>query len=129
MIESIVKWVSAGDSMFANMGPILSIALAMVGGFGITQLIKFPIAGLLSDRWRDWTIRTTGIVATWFVATLIGNLPWQIDMVVAVSQPFAYRGVMGAIRKFWPWLEAGKVLGSAAPSEASMNAMRARRHG
>ena len=128
MAETVLGWIGVADSVLLKMGPVAVIALAMFAGFALTQAIKFPLARHVHPAWREWSIRTFGIVATWVFARVLGDLPLGLELVAALGQPFAYHVVMGTAHRFWPWLEAGKVLGSAAPSEASVQ-LRAERIG
>ena len=128
MIDMIVQALQAGDGVLKDMGAFTGAVLAMIAGMSLTQVIKFPIAKVLGDGWREWTIRITGIIATWSIARLIVSLPAPLPVITALAQPFVYTGAMAVIRHFWPWMEAGKLVGSAAPSEEAV-AIRAARKG
>lgn len=127
MLTEVLQWLGASDEAIVKMGPSIAIVLALLGGYGITQLLKFPLAEFVIDRWRDWTIRAVAVPATWLCAHYIGGLPPVVQIVVAVSQPLAYTLVIGIVRHYWPWLEAGKVAGSVAPSDQAIIAMRDRK--
>ena len=128
MLETVLSWLGAGDSMLIKMGPVAVMVVSMFAGFALTQAVKFPLARHVSDAWREWSIRTFGIVATWGFARVLGDLSLGLEMVAALGQPFAYFVVIGAIHRWFPWIEAGKVLGSAAPSEQAVQ-LRAERKG
>jgi len=127
VLDLIVKWISAGDQAIVGMGPIVATALAMLGASSVTQMIKFPLAQVLDERWLAWTIRLLAVVLTWLALHYLTRLPLALELVLAVAQPYAYTVVMRVIRHRWPWLEAGKVLGSAQPSEIAQHLMRVRR--
>lgn len=127
MLETIIKALQAGDQIIGGMGAFTAMLLSMLGGMGITQVVKFPLARVVPDAWLSWTIRLVGIAATWSLARFIASLPVPLPVVTAFVQPLVYTGGMAAIRHFWPWLEAGKVLGSAAPSDAAVAAQAERR--
>ena len=127
MLETLIKWIAAGDQAVLTMGPIVATALAMLGGSAFTQLVKFPVAGVLPERWRDWSIRVLAIVCTWFALHWLTRLPPMLELVLALAQPYGYTLVMRLIRHRWPWLEATRAVGSAQPSEAATEALLARR--
>lgn len=129
MLQTVLEWMGAGDSAIARMGPVLAIVLAWLGGFGITQAIKFPLSRALPGAWASWSIRSVAVLSTWFCAHFLGELPNMLEAVVAFCQPLAYSVAMGLVRHWWPWLEAGRVLGSAAPSQSAQDAAASRRGG
>lgn len=129
MLKTLLEWMGAGDAAIASMGPMMSIALAWLGSFGITQTLKFPLCRVLPQEWSAWIIRLVAMISCWLCAHYIGELPNMVELVVAVSQPLAYKVAMSLVRHWWPWLEAGKVLGSAAPSQAAQDAMAQRKGG
>lgn len=127
MLETLLKWIAAGDEAVLAMGPIVATALAMLGGSAFTQLVKFPLAGLLPDRWVDWSIRTLAIASTWVALHWLTHLPVMLELVLALAQPYAYTLAMRLIRHRWPWLEATKLAGSAQPSDQARAALLDRR--
>lgn len=127
MLDTLLTWVAAGDQAVLTMGPVLATALAMLGGSAATQLLKFPLAGLLPDRWRDWSIRLLAILSTWAALHWLTRLPPMLEVVLALAQPYAYTLAMRVVRHHWPWLEATRLAGSAQPSEAAQEALLARR--
>lgn len=127
MLDLIREWIAAGDQAITGMGPIVATALAMLGASGFTQLAKFPLARLVPAGWADWSIKALAVVSTGIALHWLADLPVMLELVLSVAQPYGYTLAMRVIRRFWPWLEAGRVLGSAQPSEASQEAMRARR--
>lgn len=129
MLNTLLEWMGAGDAAIATMGPMMSIALAWLGSFGITQTLKFPLSRVLPPIWRSWSIRLVAMATCWVCAHFIGELPNMVELVVAVTQPLAYTVAMSVVRHWWPWLEAGKVLGSAKPSQEAQDAMAQRKAG
>jgi hypothetical protein len=126
VLDNIIKAFQAGDTIIGGMGGFTAMVLSMAAGMSITQVVKFPIARLIPDAWCAWSIRLVGIGATWSIARLIVSLPFPLPIVTALVQPLVYTAGMAMIRHFWPWLEAGKLLGSAAPSDAALQAKAAR---
>jgi len=122
MLEQAIRALQAGDQIIGGMGPFTAMLLSMAAGMSLTQIVKFPLARFVPDAWTAWTIRLAGILATWAIARLIVSLPFPLPLVTALLQPLVYTGGMAVIRHWWPWLEAGKVLGSAQPSEAALQA-------
>jgi len=127
MLDLIVKWIAAGDQAITGMGPVTATALAMLGAAGFTQMFKFPLARRLPDEWATYAIRWLAIVSTWLALHYLAALPFALEVVLALAQPYVYTVVMRLIRHRWPWIEAGKVLGSARPSDESQEALRVRR--
>ena len=122
MLEQLIRALQAGDQIIGGMGAFTGMLISMFGGMGITQVIKFPLVKVIPAAWQAWTIRLVGIAATWSIARYIASLPVPLPIVTAFVQPLVYTGGMAVIRHFWPWLEAGKVLGSAQPSQAALQA-------
>jgi len=127
VLDLILKWISAGDQAITGMGPVVATALAMLASSSVTQLIKFPLAQLLEGRWLEWTVRVLAVALTWLALHTLTRLPPALEVVLAAAQPYVYTLVMRLIRHRWPWIEAGKVLGSARPSDESQEALRVRR--
>jgi hypothetical protein len=129
MLENILRWVAAGDSAITSMGPIVAIALSMLGGYGITQFLKFPLVELVPDRLEKWCVRAVATAATWLLLHWLADLPLPLELVVAFLQPPVYTTLMAITRHRWPWLEATRSLGSARPSEDAREALLQRRDG
>lgn len=127
MLDDILRWLAAGDTAIVTMGPLVALALAMLGGSGVTQLLKFPLARIIPAAWSDWAIRLLAILSTWLLLSWLAELPRALEVIVAVAQPYAYTGVMRVIRHRWPWLEATRAAGSVQPSDAAQEALLARR--
>lgn len=127
MLETILKWIEAGDAAVLGMGPIVATALAMLGASAFTQLLKFPLAKFVPDGWEDWSIKTLSVVSTWVALQWLTNLPPMLEIILALAQPIGYTVTMRVVRKFWPWMEATKVTGSVAPSVEAQAALVERR--
>lgn len=129
MLDEILRWVAAGDSAINGMGPIAATLLAMLGASGFTQLMKFPMAALItSERWLDWSIKAFAVSVTVIALALLNrDMPVVLVFVLAMAQPYVYTAAMRVIRKYWPWLEATKVAGSAVPSEQAVAALQQRK--
>lgn len=127
MLDLIRDWISAGDQAILGMGPVVATALAMLGAAGFTQMLKFPLARRLPDEWATYAIRWLAIISTWLALHFLTRLPPALEIILALVQPVAYTVVMRSVRHRWPWIEAGKVLGSAQPSEEAQDALRVRR--
>lgn len=122
MLDEVLRWAGAGDQAITAMGPTVAIALALLGGFGVTQFLKFLIAEFVTDRWRAFVIRLVAVVSTWCFAHSIGGLPTGVELVVAFSTLFVYWLVQTTLWHYFPWLEAGKIVGSAVPSNDAVQA-------
>ena len=129
MLENILRWVAAGDSAIVTMGPVAAIALAMLGGAGVTQAAKFLLVELVPERWEKFAIRVTAIAATFVLLHLLADLVLALELVVAFAQPFAYLAFKALVRNRWPWLEATRAVGSVRPSEEARAALEQRRAG
>lgn len=130
MLTEILRWLGAGDAAIATMGPVLAIALSMIGGYGITQAAKFPLSVVIGDALRGelrrWLTRTVSVVATAALLLALSDLPPPLAIIAGVVQPAVYGITMAIVRRRWPWLEATILLGSAAPSAESVEARAAR---
>jgi hypothetical protein len=115
MLETILKALGAGDQVLTTMGPLIAWILAWLGGYGITQTFKFPLKRVLPAVWTDWLVRMFAISVTFLCTHFLGSLPWMLEVVIAFSQPVAYKVFMAIVKKQWPWLEAS-AFGSADPS-------------
>lgn len=127
MLEAILRWVGAGDAAILTMGPVLAIALAMVGGYGITQAVKYPLSTVLSGPWCRWATRVIAVASTAGLLLWLSDLPPALALVVGAAQPLVYGITMAVVRRRWPWLEATILLGSSAPDPAALEARAARR--
>lgn len=129
MLDQILRWIEAGDSAINGMGPVVATLLAMLGASGITQLLKFPMAAIITnERWLDWSIKVFAVSATVVALSLLNpTMPAALVIVLAAAQPYGYTLAMRLIRKYWPWLEATRVVGSAVPSEQAVAALQQRR--
>lgn len=121
MLETVLKWMGAGDQALVVMGPVLTIALAWLFGGSLTQWLKFPLSHFVSGHWYDWIVRTIAISSTTFFAHFLSDtLPWPVEIGVGVSQALAYKGAVALMRKYAPWLETHKIIGSVTPPERAV---------
>lgn len=120
MLDEILKWMGAGDQAITAMGPVLTIILACIGGYAVTQTAKFPIAEFSLPSRAKWWTRGVSILATWLFAHYLGELPVMLEVLVALTQPVLYTLTMRIVRHRWPWLEATRTVGSADPSNQSL---------
>lgn len=127
MLETLTRWIAAGDQAVLTMGPVVATALAMLGASGLTQMLKFPVARALPEAAATYAIRWLAIVTTWAMLHFLAPLPFVLEVILALAQPYAYTAVMRLIRHRWPWLEATRLAGSAQPSEAATEALLQRR--
>lgn len=89
MLDQVLKWIGAGDQAITVMGPVLTIVFAWLGGFGITQLAKFPMSRIINDVWMNWCTRSFAAVVTASLAWWIGEMPLPLNVVIGVAQPCA----------------------------------------
>lgn len=127
MLEQLLQWIAAGDAAIAGMGPVVATALAMLGAAGFTQMLKFPLTRVVQGEHATYAVRWLAILSTWLALHGLTRLPLALELVLSLAQPYAYTVVMRLIRHRWPWLEAGKVLGSAQPSVKAVDALLQRR--
>lgn len=116
MLDEILRWLGAGNTLIRDMGPVITLALGMLAGYGITQWVKFPIYEHVSEKWAAWWTRSVSIVSTAAVTYAIGTLPAWVCVAVGLGQPLLYTVTMALVRHYWPWLEATRIMGSADPS-------------
>jgi hypothetical protein len=120
VIDDILKAWGAADQAVTVMGPLMTILFSWIGGWGVTQMLKFPIQRHCVVAWFDWSVRLTAVTSTLAFAHYLGNIDFPLEMVAAVTQPFIYTFATRAIRHYWPWTEATKgLIGSANPSDDS----------
>ena len=98
MLDTLLKWITAGDQAITGMGPIVATSLAMLGASGLTQMAKFPLARLVPTAWLEWTIRLLAIVSTWTALHWLTRLPLMLELVLSLAQPYAYTVAMRVIR-------------------------------
>jgi hypothetical protein len=126
MLDLVLKWMGAGDTAIATMGPVLTIAFAWLGGFAITQAFKFPLDKLIGNgQWHAWITRMFAVCATWLLAHYLNGLIGWLEVIVAFLQPIAYGVALSVITKYWPWIEATKVMGKIEPSAEAVDQLTA----
>lgn len=124
MLDEILEWMGAGDAAIAAMGPLMTWVLAVLFGTGFTQFVKFWIARQVADiGLYDWTVRAVAVASTAVFAHVLSDaLAWPFEVGIGFSQLFVYHGSRAAIRRWWPWLEVYKAVGSVDPPEAARTA-------
>ena len=129
MLEEVLKWLGAGDEAINSMGPLITIAIAVVGGGFFTQVVKFWLRrGIKDDGLFDWCTRAVAVLATFVLAYYLGDaVPGWLAAVVGVCQPGIYHLGISTIRRYWPWLEASKMVGSVNPDQSVLDAAAARK--
>jgi hypothetical protein len=128
MLETILKYLGAGDAALTLMGPVLTIALAWAFGGALTQLIKFPLSKAVNDGWFEWTVRAFAVAVTaGFAHVLSDALHWSLELGTGFAQPIAYKLGLSAVRHWWPWLECSRLIGAVTPPAAAVQAAAQRR--
>jgi len=124
MLDQVQNWLTASDHALTQMGPGLTILLALLFGGGSVQLLKFPLAWLLrNDAVFVWTTRLFAAALTTFFAHYISNsLHWAVELGLGPTQIFVYHIGLQVIRHKYPWLEVSPFIGSVDPSEAAHKA-------
>ncbi len=107
-------------------------AASILGAWGFEYAGYLPCPLCLEQRWAYYAgipvlFAALALVsggsnraATWLFAHTLGTLDNFLELVVALLQSVLYGISMQIMRRRWPWLEAGKVLGSADPSTESL---------
>ena len=122
-VESILSVMGVGDQALAAMGPTLTILLSWAAGGAIAQAVKFPLSRALAIDWFDWTVRSVAVLATAAVARLLSDsMSLGLILVAAVAQPLSYHASLSLIRRFWPWLEVSRAVGSVCPPSTAYTA-------
>ena len=127
MLDTLLKWIAAGDQAINGMGPVIAIAIALLGASGFTQLLKFPLVELVPDKWEKWTIRLVAIGSTFALLHWLSDLRTALELSIACLQPYAYSAAMAIMRRRWPWLEATRAAGSVRPSDTAVEALTLRK--
>lgn len=128
MLETILKWLGAGDEALTVMGPVLTIVLAWLFGGALTQAAKFPLSQAVMGGWYDWLVRSFAVLVTAGFAHILSQaLPWPLELGVGFAQPIAYKAAIAAIRHWWPWLECSRLIGAVTPPASAVQAAAQRR--
>lgn len=123
MLDTILKYLGAGDTALTVMGPVLTIALAWLFGGALTQFFKFPLSKLIGDGWFDWSVRAFAVAVTaGFAHVLSDALHWSLELGAGAAQPLAYHVGLAALRHYWPWMEVSPLIGGVVPSAAAVQA-------
>jgi hypothetical protein len=116
-LKHILDGMGASDGVIAAMGPTATIVLSMLFGGAFAQFVKYPVSRWITeDRLFSWTVRALAVVSTFiFAHSLSETVPLWLEMGAAVVQPLTYHGSLMVIRRFWPWMENSKMVGSIDP--------------
>lgn len=118
MFETILKQILSGmgasDGVIAAMGPTATIAFAMLFGGALAQFVKYPISRWIADdKMFSWTVRALAVGSTAVFAHFLSEtVPLWLEIGAGVVQPLTYHGSLMVIRRFWPWMENSKMVGS-----------------
>jgi hypothetical protein len=107
-VSGILEAIGASDNVITVMGPTLTIVFAWLGGFGVTQIFKFPMSRLISAIWLDWSTRSFAALATTVFAWRLNDMNVWVNIVIGVSQPTA----VWLAYKRWPQLRMRRYVGS-----------------
>lgn len=123
-LQRLLAALGAGDQLIAVMGPSFTVLLAWICGGAVAQFLKFPVSWYITDDKRfSWWVRTVAITATWgFMHALSDTVPLALEIGLAMVQPLVYHGTLAAIRRWWPWFETKKFVGSVSPPQAAFAA-------
>lgn len=125
MIDTVLRWIGVGDAAIAAMGPVLTLTFAWLFGGAAAQWLKFPLSRAMNrdNAAYDWSVRTMAVVLTFAFAHFIGDsLNTWFEVGIAVTQPVAYYVAIRAIRRWAPWLEVSKLIGSVEPPAEALRA-------
>ena len=113
-VKAILNSVGASDSVIAAMGPTATILLSMVFGGALAQFVKYPISRWIADdKLFSWTVRALAVGSTAVFAHFLSEtVPLRLEIGAGVAQPLTYHGSLMVIRRFWPWMENSKMVGS-----------------
>jgi hypothetical protein len=113
-VKAILDSMGASDSVIAAMGPTATIVLAIIFGGALAQLVKYPISRWIADdKLFSWTVRALAVGSTAVFAHFLSEtVPLWLEIGAGVVQPLTYHGSLAIIRRFWPWMENSKLVGS-----------------
>jgi hypothetical protein len=126
MLDTVLKWLGAGDQALTTMGPIITWMLSCLFGGSLAQWVKYPISRKIADSGLyDWTVRAIAIASTTAFAHILSEsvtAPFEVGF--GLSQPLVYHLGRAAIRKWIPWAEAATpLIGSASPPQSAYDAL------
>jgi hypothetical protein len=124
MLETILQYLGAGDNAIVEMGPTLTVVLAFLFSYGVTQYLKDWVKLLgMQDRFYDLMVRTIASVLAFAFAFLLGGLKsWVFALGVGFLQPVVVHMSLQVIWKRWPHLKTTRALGSTHPTESDIAA-------
>lgn len=118
-LKHILDGMGASDGVIAAMGPTATIFLSMLFGGAFAQFVKYPVSRwIVDDRMFSWAVRALAVGSTFlFAHSLSETVPLWLEIGAGVVQPLGYHGSLMVIRRYWPWLENSKMVGSITPPE------------
>ena len=126
MLQQLMEWAGYANQALFGQYAIVTLILAAAGGYGVGQVVKFPIkvglAQWVPEIWADWIIRQCARLGSFAFGMWLGGVPAAIVAVVAFLQPDIYALLMKLLRKYAPWA-AATPLGSASPTEDDQAAL------
>jgi hypothetical protein len=123
ILQRILGGLGASDGVIATMGPTITIILSMASGGALAQFLKFPLSRAMQEPWFSWTVRAMATLGTvLFAHTLSSAVPLWLEIGAGLLQPLCYHASLALIRRFWPWLETRKVVGSVKPPASAVQA-------
>jgi uncharacterized membrane protein len=102
-LDEGLRYLGMADTAVKTMGPLLTIVVAWIGAYGATQVLKFPLAKVVTDPTFTWLIRTIGIAICWaFAHFLSESLSNGLELAIALAQPYVYELCIDLLQKFLP---------------------------
>jgi hypothetical protein len=119
ILQRILTGLGASDQLISTMGPSLSIVLAIAGGTAAAQFFKYPLSRAIPDDGLfSWTVRATAVLVTFVLALfLTDTMTWPLALVFSFLQLAVYHVSLAMIRRWWPWLEDHKAVGSMSKTK------------
>ena len=120
-LQRFLAAIGAGDQLIAVMGPSVTVLLAWICGGAVAQFLKFPVSWYITDDRRfSWWVRTVAISATWgFMHWLSDTVILPLEIGLSMLQPLIYHASLAVIRRWWPWIETKKFVGSVSPPQSA----------
>jgi len=104
-VTRVLQAVGAADEAIKYMGPVLTIVMASVGSYVITQLFKFPIAYLVKDPWHGYATRYFSVIVAFLFAHYLSNhLSVPMEVITACAQPILYAICQSVAARYVPWI-------------------------
>lgn len=104
-VTDALQLAGIADNALTIMGPTTTIVMALLGGIFAGQLVKFPLSKFVSDEWRTHMTMYSSVATTFFLGHYLSNhLSVPVEVIVAMSQPMIYLGLLKAAERWAPWL-------------------------